>query len=287
MVFSKLYYKAPAWQFWLSDTNLSSLDRLQNRSLQLITGQLVSTPLEALGLEVDVQSYPTCSKHLILKAKEKTLRTTDDHPKRIAHDVNIPQRLQNRSSFHQKAEESSTILLPGVQHRQNIIYFPSPPCSSHKVQIATSVPRITGRADDSNLRRQCSLTTIASYQADYIIYTDGSASRGTRNGGAAAVVTRGSPLQHEVLTAIKTKGRTFTSSYEEKLLPWNPHYPGHPPTPTIPQSTYSFAQTVGPCVKLSSHPILEHDQSTVPSTSYRLPSSFNGSLAILLFQVTI
>ena len=166
LVFSKLYYKAPAWQLWLSDTNLSSLDRLQNRSLQLITGQLVSTPLEALGLEVDVQSYPICSKRLILKAKEKTLRTTDDHPKRIAHDVNIPQRLQNRSSFHQKAEEPFTILLPGVQHRQNIIYFPSPPCSSHKVQIATSVPRITGRADDSNLRRQCSLTTIASYQAE-------------------------------------------------------------------------------------------------------------------------
>ena len=33
------------------------LDRLHNRSLRLITGQLVSTPLEALRLEADVQSY--------------------------------------------------------------------------------------------------------------------------------------------------------------------------------------------------------------------------------------
>ena len=33
LVRSKLDYAAPAWQPWLSDTNLSSLDRLQNHSL--------------------------------------------------------------------------------------------------------------------------------------------------------------------------------------------------------------------------------------------------------------
>ena len=48
LVRSKLDYAAPAWQPWLSETNLTNLDRLQNRSLRLITGQLVSTPLEAL-----------------------------------------------------------------------------------------------------------------------------------------------------------------------------------------------------------------------------------------------
>ena len=122
LVCSKLDYAAPAWQPWLSDTNLSCLDRLQNRSLRLITGQLVSTPLEALRLEADVQSYPTCSKRLILKAKEKALCSTDDHPKRIAVAVNVPQRLQNRSSFCQKAEELSTLLPPDLQHRQNIIF---------------------------------------------------------------------------------------------------------------------------------------------------------------------
>ena len=33
-------------------------------------GQLVSTSLEALQLEADVQSYPTCSNRLILKTRE-------------------------------------------------------------------------------------------------------------------------------------------------------------------------------------------------------------------------
>ena len=127
LVRSKLDYVALAWQPWLSDTNLSCLDRLQNRSLRLITGQLVSTPLEALRLEADVQSYPAGRRHLILKAKGKTLRSTNSHPKCIALDVNILQRLQSHPSFRRKAEELSTLLPPDLQHRQNITHFPSPP----------------------------------------------------------------------------------------------------------------------------------------------------------------
>ena len=69
-----------------------------------------------------------------------------------------------------------------------------------------------------DLKRWCSLTTIASYQADYAIFTDASARRETRSRDAAAVVTRGSPVQPEVVTTIRTKGRTFTCSYEEEPL---------------------------------------------------------------------
>ena len=137
---------------------------------------------------------------------------------------------------------------------------------SHVERISTSVPGITVRTDDNRVKQQCSLSTIASYQADYVIYTDGSASGGTRIGGAAAVVTTGFPLQLDVV---------------------NLHYPGHSPMLTIIQSTYSFAQTVSPCVKPSSHPILEHSPSTIPSTPFRLQSLFSGSLAILLFQIMI
>ena len=118
LVHSNFDYAAPAWQPWLSETNLSNLDRLQNCSLRLITGQLVSTALEALRLEADVQSYSTCSKRLILKTNEKARRSTDDHSKRIALDVDIPQRLQSRSSYRRKAEELSTLLPPDLQHRQ-------------------------------------------------------------------------------------------------------------------------------------------------------------------------
>ena len=75
---------------------------------------------------------------------------------------------------------------------------------------------------------------LGTHQCQPSIYTDGSTSGGTRNGGTAAVVTRGSPIQPEVVTMIKTKGRSFTSSYKEEAasmesaLSWastNANYP--------------------------------------------------------------
>ena len=290
LIRSKLDYAAPAWQPWLSETNLTNLDRLQNHSLRLITGQLVSTPLEALRLEADFQSYSSCSKRLFLKANEKARCSTDNHPKRIALDVDIPQRLQSRSSFCRKAEELSSLLPPDLQHRQNIIHFPSPPwqqSSSHTGRISTSVPGIISRPDDNNIKRQCRLTTIISYQADYVVYTVGSASGGTRNGGAAAVVTRGSPDQPEVVAIIKAKGRTFTAPMRKKRLPWNLHYLGHTPMPTIIHSPFSFVQTVSPCVKPSYHRILERSPFAILSVPSHLQSLSSGSLAIHLFQATI
>ena len=59
------------------------------------------------------QSYYTCSNHLILKAKEKKLRSFDDHPKRVALAlVIIAQHLQNCCSFRQKVSELFTLLRP-------------------------------------------------------------------------------------------------------------------------------------------------------------------------------
>ena len=73
LIHNKPDYAGPAWQPWLSATNLSCLERLQNRSLQLITGKLVSTPLEVLRLEADIQSYHTCSHRLFLKSSRKAI----------------------------------------------------------------------------------------------------------------------------------------------------------------------------------------------------------------------
>ena len=125
LVCSKLDYSAPAWQPWLSNTN--SLDHIQNQALRLITGQLVSTPLKSLRLESGIQSYYTESKRMIVWAREKWLRTAADHPKQLALQNNIPQRIATQSSFRCKATELSTILPEELSHRQVTNLFPSPP----------------------------------------------------------------------------------------------------------------------------------------------------------------
>ena len=54
LIHNKLDYAVPAWQPWLSATNLPCLDRLKNYSLCLIAAHLVSSAIEALRLEADV-----------------------------------------------------------------------------------------------------------------------------------------------------------------------------------------------------------------------------------------
>ena len=117
-----------------------------------------------------------------------------------------------------KAEELSTLLPPALQLRQNIIHFPSPPLqhsTPHEGYIATSVPGITDQTDNTNLKCHCSLTTICLYR----LITQSTLMDPLVEGqetGAVAVVTRGSPLQPEVVATIKTRGRTFATSYKEE-----------------------------------------------------------------------
>ena len=51
----------------------------------------------------------------------------------------------------------------------------------------------------------------------FIIYTDGSAEGGLRNGGSAAVITSGSPSNPNLIATIKAKGSKLTSSYETEV----------------------------------------------------------------------
>jgi hypothetical protein len=50
-------YAVGGWLPWLSATSAETLDRAQNRNLRIITGQLASTPTDALRVEAGFQSF--------------------------------------------------------------------------------------------------------------------------------------------------------------------------------------------------------------------------------------
>ena len=54
-----LDYCASAWQPWLAKSTSDRLERCQNRALRAITGQLGTTPIEALRREANIESYGT------------------------------------------------------------------------------------------------------------------------------------------------------------------------------------------------------------------------------------
>jgi hypothetical protein len=66
-------YAGGGWLPWLSVTSVDTLDRAQNRNLRVITGQLASTPNEALRVEAGVQSFGCLRDHAAAVALERLL----------------------------------------------------------------------------------------------------------------------------------------------------------------------------------------------------------------------
>ena len=95
-------YCAAAWQPWLADTNLGLLERAQNRALRSITGQLNTTPLEALRLEAGVCSYSTWANRKCVLAYERSVRLPPSNPRRDLALAQVRHRLR-RCSWRQRA----------------------------------------------------------------------------------------------------------------------------------------------------------------------------------------
>ena len=85
------------------------------------------------------------------------------------------------------------------------------------MEIFINMPFIIDREDPGPQKKPSPVAWLDSFNADFTVYTDGSASAGCTKGGEAAVVTRGTAENPVVLKELKTKGAAFISSYKEEL----------------------------------------------------------------------
>ena len=199
---SKLDYASPAWQPWLSDSNMSKLESVQNRALRLATRQFRSSPVEALRAEAEVTSYKTHSERQCLKSWEKAKRMPADHPRKIALEGAVVARNSSTSWFITRRRNG---LEPNF-----LIWRPA-------------MDRLSGggvcRATWSNVKgsgysHQEKCRHHSEINAEITICTDGSATAGTHHGGAGAVITTGDLESPTSVAEIKLKGALHTSSYE-------------------------------------------------------------------------
>ena len=247
---SVMDYAAAAWQPWLSKTQFQKLEKAQNSSLRIMSGQYASTPLEALRLETGIESYETNSKRLTAKAYEKAKRLEESHPryKALSNDA-APHRSKRRSSWRQEAEKMDRSLpladlerepLPDRVQRpwsssncfeqwstnwqiNELEQSPATTFSIHNNQTPWNAvqPNEEEHESDGMIVTEAAIQTIDSYQKDTVIYTDGSCKDGTENGGAAAVITTGSARSPIELEVLKKKGSRYTCSYDEEHAAMN------------------------------------------------------------------
>jgi ribonuclease HI len=82
--------------------------------------------------------------------------------------------------------------------------------------VKTTLPGNARKSDTSETLTDATLLAIRQADADYVLYTDGSAEGECRNDGYAVVVTRGPPGELVAVHTIRSRGKVLTSSFEEE-----------------------------------------------------------------------
>ena len=81
LIHSTLHYCGAAWQPWLAKSNVAILERVQNRALRILTGQLADTPLECLRTEAELTSFETQIRRNCIVAWERSARLPAGNPR--------------------------------------------------------------------------------------------------------------------------------------------------------------------------------------------------------------
>ena len=207
-------YAAPGWQPFLSSTNMNKLEKAQNQALRAITGQYLSTPLEALRLESGSQSYATHSKRLTAASQQKAFRFPTEHPRAVALSSTVPRRLK-RSSWKPTAQELLSAL-PDELEKQNCQQpdREKPPWEGCYASNWTGADTIAGAR--TKCPKETTLDVLRNLKGDIYLYTDGSASHGNENGGCAVVVAKGDQASLDVIAKLRKRGRVITSLFDEE-----------------------------------------------------------------------
>ena len=106
---------------------------------------------------------------------------------------------------------------PELENRKQIYPIREPLWCRHSWMAFTDTAGTpAGTYDMDALRRDALYNISMRGPAVFTIYTDGSASEGTQDGRAAAIITTGSAGQSTSLETLQQRGRPLTSSYEEE-----------------------------------------------------------------------
>ncbi len=184
----------------------------QNGALPIITGQLKATPLEALRIEAGVPSIAKQAQHQAAVAYEKAHRLPTNNPRRTLLDEPCRHRLK-RPSWRTTAKALTSRLPEAFSSRNALQTLLECPWAA-KGQWKEFPEGKMAPTDPPPTAETC-LQTIRLLDGQLTVYTGGSASSGTKDGGAGVIVTRGDPVAPTILHQSHLRGAAFTSSFAE------------------------------------------------------------------------
>ena len=219
---SRLDYAGWAWQPYLSVTNYNRLETIQNRAFRIATGQHQRCPTEAKRAELGAISYKTCSERAIAKSRVKATCLPADHPRYLALTSECTKRLKSRKDWRSHSADLIDAKIPlsatsAIDTLQPFSPFAVAPWDNTlNATVIDHVPGVRSKNDPVDTILKASIAQIRKLDTKTTLYTDGSAAGGTRKGGAAFVVTSGTPDDPTVEEVVRIKGASHTCSYAEE-----------------------------------------------------------------------
>ena len=173
-----------------SDTSQKSVDKVQNHALRFISGGLRSTPTAACEIHTNVEPLRLRREAAVVETLERYQRQDENHPNKIILEQQRPkQRIKKKSILSVAEELKEKYEMP--EEREPIYLFDS----SYQYEEAKKYPIIEKQLKDNIGKKgsnpldlmNAALRTIDKYPDNMVhIYTDGSATSGTRNAGFGA-----------------------------------------------------------------------------------------------------
>ena len=215
-------YAGAAWHNATSKTNISKLEKEQNKAARSITGCFKSTPVDILLAEANLEPINCRKDYLAAKSKEKFLRDDDNPNSLIAAENPIArtQKAKNGQTWRGAADKlirlaklskapreplnKSDKLPPWTDiNRTNIIFHTQLTQDCTKKDSPNKIKEITEKTLEEN----------GVNNADIQIWTDGSAKDGTTNGGGGIIIRRG----NEEDINLEVPAGLFCSSYVAEM----------------------------------------------------------------------
>ena len=219
-IHSVFHYCGPAWQPWLAKSNRTILERVQNRALRVLTGQLADTPLECLRLEAGISSFETAIRRNCAVAWEKSARVPWSNPRRQLFEAPVFHRWKRKSWSESAKRECDDLGISDFERKP----FPgpgSPPwlcLNNSRVSIHTGLANNSKKNSSHVTLLEDAISSISMHgPTKFTIYTDGAADAGIKNGGSAAIITTGGPSNPTLIKTLSCKGSRWTSSYETEV----------------------------------------------------------------------
>ena len=186
-----LEYSSPGWTSWISETHLTTLQRIQNSALRSVANLYQSCPEDFLHLETGVPPLRDRYQQNDDITWDRYARLPESDQRRQLQLYEGPTRLKTRIGWRKKAGDRMKDL--NIVRETTLPHLP-PWTRLDQLKLDKVLldrPKSEYKSDEL---RELSMAKIRSFTTDVIIYTDGSTDDLQENGGAGVFIEDASGL---------------------------------------------------------------------------------------------